>query len=326
MSAKRLDQEENFDANAFLQLYLKPENKGTANKNTGGKPVKEKRKKENWQVQGDDLFAPQPGERTFSKRTLLSILLVALLIPVTIWLGIHMGDRRYFFISLVIITLSMVPFFVSFEGRKPQARELMVLAVLTLIAVAGRAAFFMLPHFKPVSAVVIISGVCFGPEAGFLVGAVSAFISNFFFGQGPWSPWQMFAFGLIGFFAGLLFVKGKLKATKRSLCTYGFLGTFFIYGLIMDTAAVLIAQQPTNWQVFLLYYISGAPINLVHAGSTVFFLAVAGKPMVEKLERIKIKYGLLAKRPSPEDQGTAKPPPPLTTTKKVATAPPENSK
>ena len=68
-----------------------------------------------------------------------------------------------------------------------------------------------MPQFKPVVALVIIAGVCFGGETGFLVGAVTGFVSNFFFGQGPWTPWQMFALGIVGFIGGILFKKGFLR-------------------------------------------------------------------------------------------------------------------
>ena len=170
----------------------------------------------------------------------------------------------------------------------------MVLAVMAGIAVAGRAAFFMLPQFKPVTAIVIITAVCFGAESGFLVGALSGFVSNFFMGQGPWTPYQMFAWGIIGFLAGILFTKGKLKATRTSLCVYGFLSTFFIYGFIMNTASPLMFYQGTmTLEMFIPYYVTGAPFDLIHALSTVFFLLIAAKPMIEKLERIKVKYGLI---------------------------------
>jgi hypothetical protein len=101
---------------------------------------------------------------------------------------------------------------------------MVIIAVLCGIAVAGRAAFFMLPQFKPVVAIVIIAGASLGAESGFIVGALSGFVSNFIFGQGPWTPWQMFAFGMIGFIAGLLFCKlaaaiggthGELRGTVR---------------------------------------------------------------------------------------------------------------
>ena len=99
----------------------------------------------------------------------------------------------------------MLPFFLVFESRKPQARELVLIATLCAVAVAGRSAFFFLPQFKPVAAFIILAGAAFGGETGFLVGAVTMLCSNMFFGQGPWTPYQMFAMGLIGFLAGVLF-------------------------------------------------------------------------------------------------------------------------
>ncbi len=94
----------------------------------------------------------------------------------------------------------MLPFFARFEGRRPQARELVLLAVMTAFAVAGRVAFYWAPQFKPVCAIVILTAVAFNAEAGFITGAAAGLISNMFFGQGPWTPWQMFGFGLVGFF------------------------------------------------------------------------------------------------------------------------------
>ena len=165
------------------------------------------------------------------KRTIFTAFLFLILVPATIIGGVvFLDDRKYYFISLLLVIYTMIPFFMSFEGRKPEAREIILIAVLTAIAVAGRAAFFMVPQFKPVIALIIIAGVCFGGEAGFLVGAMTALISNFFFGMGPFTPWQMFCLGLIGYLAGILAQKGVLKKTKASLSIFGGLSTFIIYG------------------------------------------------------------------------------------------------
>ena len=250
----------------------------------------EPEKNDFWEAQ-DVLTAPKHKGK-LSKRTIASMFLI--LIPVTIWIGITLfDDRKYFVISLAIAVYCMLPFFLIFEGRKPQARELLTIAVLVAIAVAGRAAFFMVPSFKPVVAVTIISAVCFGAESGFLVGALSMLSSNMLFGQGPWTPWQMFAFGMIGFLAGILFQKGILKARKRDLCIYGFLSVFLIYGGIMNPASALMSYGQVTWASLLAFYISGAPVDLVHAISTVIFLWFLSRPMLEKLERIKKKYGLV---------------------------------
>ena len=234
------------------------------------------------------------GRGKLPGRTIVSVFLILLLIPLTIWIGIRfLNDRKYLLISLLIALYCMIPFFMVFESRKPQARELLIISVLVAIAVAGRAAFFMVPSFKPMAAVAIVSGVCFGAESGFLVGALSMLVSNMMFGQGPWTPWQMFAMGIIGFLAGILFQKGWLKAKKGSLCVYGFLAALFIYGGIMNPASLLMMSYAVTEESLLAIYISGIPVDLVHASATVFFLFLAGKPMIGKLERIKIKYGLI---------------------------------
>ncbi|WP_171687128.1 ECF transporter S component [Paenibacillus planticolens] len=234
------------------------------------------------------------ADKRLSRRTLLSALLILIVIPATMAIGIYvLDDRKYYFISLLIILYTMVPFAMVFEKRKPQARELIVIAVLAAIAVAGRGAFFMLPQFKPVVAIVIIAGVCFGAEAGFLVGAAAGFVSNFFFGQGPWTPWQMFCFGLIGFVAGILFQKGWLKKSRLSLCLFGGLSTLIIYGGIINLGSLMMVSTTLTWEGLLAVYISGFWFDMVHAVATVFFLFVISGPMIEKLERIKIKYGLI---------------------------------
>ncbi|OQB12907.1 MAG: putative HMP/thiamine import ATP-binding protein YkoD [Firmicutes bacterium ADurb.Bin193] len=233
-------------------------------------------------------------KRRLSKRTLVAAIMILLIIPLTIYAGIaFFGDRKYYFISLLIVLEILLPFALIFESRRPQAREIVVIAVLCVLATAGRTAFFMLPQFKPVVALVIIAGVCFGGETGFLVGAVTGFVSNMFFGQGPWTPWQIFAFGIIGFLAGILFSKGYLSKTRSALCIFGGLSTFLIYGGIMNPAAVIMWQAKPTFDMFVLAYLMGIPFDMIHAASTVLFLWFISQPLIEKLDRIKIKYGII---------------------------------
>ena len=235
----------------------------------------------------------QLAGNSISRRTLLSAVLILFIIPATILFGVFfLNDRKYYFISLLIVIYTMIPFFMVFENRKPQARELIVIAVLSALAVAGRAAFFMVPQFKPVVAIVIIAGLCFGAESGFLVGAVTGFVSNFFFGQGPWTPWQMFCFGIIGFLAGIFYKKRIVKKTKLSLCVFGGLTTFIVYGGIINIGSLLMFTSVFSWKALLATYISGFWFDMVHAVATVFFLYFISQPMIEKLDRIKIKYGI----------------------------------
>ena len=163
----------------------------------------------------DYLIQTPVEKRKLRKRTILATVLILLLIPLTLFIGVYcFGGKRYYFISLLILLECMLPFFLIFEGRKPQARELVLIAVLVALNVAGRAAFFMLPEFKPVVAMTILAGVAFGGETGFLVGAMTMLVSNMLFSQGPWTPWQMFAMGIIGWLAGILYRKGRSAAVE----------------------------------------------------------------------------------------------------------------
>lgn len=233
-------------------------------------------------------------DKKVGRRTKVTAFLIVFAIPLVIAFGIFFLDNRSnVFIGFCIAGLAMIPFFMVFEDRKPQARELILIAVMAAIAVVGRMAFFMLPQFKPVTAVVIIAGVGLGAEAGFLTGALAGFVSNFFFGQGPWTPWQMLAFGIIGFLAGLLFKNKKKKGHRILLCLYGGLATFVIYGFIMDTSSVLQFSEGLSGTLLWSSYLTGIPFNFVHGVSTIVFLYVLADPMEKKLNRIKKKYGIL---------------------------------
>ena len=242
--------------------------------------------------------APQPvhsslGGRPLSGRTKLASVLSLLLVPLTIFIGIvYFGKKSYGVVSLLVLLECMAPFALIFEGRKPKARELVLIAALCALAVAGRAALFMLPGFKPVAALVILSGVAFGGETGFLVGAMSMLTSNVLFGQGPWTPFQMFAMGLIGFLAGVSFQKGVLRAGRAPLAIFGAVSVVLVYGGIMNPASAILYQPNLSLSVLKAYYLTGFPFDLVHAAATALFLWFGAEPMLEKLERVKRKYGL----------------------------------
>ena len=238
---------------------------------------------------------PTPMQRRrLSKRTRAAALLILLCIPATLYLGFRwLGNTGYYPVAFAVLLECMAPFFLVFEGRRPQARELVLVATLCALGVAGRAAFFMLPQFKPVLALTIISGVALGGETGFLVGAVTMLASNVLFSQGPWTPFQMFAMGIIGFLAGVLFRRGWLRRSRAALCVFGAIAAVVIYGGIMNPVSALLYARTLEWKVIAAYYVTGFPMDCVHAAATVFFLWVLAEPMLEKLDRIKVKYGLV---------------------------------
>lgn len=216
---------------------------------------------------------------------------IFLFLPFVIWAGTTVfQDRQYLFMSLVIALYGLMPLLVSFEKGKHSATKLVVIGTMTAIAVMGRAAFFMVPSVKPMAAIAIIGGIGLGAESGFFIGALSMLVSNMLFGQGPWTPWQMVAMGIVGLGAGLLSSKWKGMTRRVGMCLYGFLAVLILYGGIMNPASLVMMSYGITKQNLVAIYLSGLPLDLVHAGSTAIFLFLGGVPILEKLDRIKKKY------------------------------------
>lgn len=226
------------------------------------------------------------------KKSHIAMLLIFLLaIPATLFFGLRLTGRAYYLTSTLVIAEILVPFLLAFEDRKPQARELVVLAVLSALAVAARVAI-PIPSFKAIFAVIMLSGIAFGPESGFLVGAVSAFASNFFYGQGAYTPWQMFAYGAGGMLAGFLFAKGRLPQKPLVMGIFGFAATLFFVGPLLDTCSVFLMLPVVNLQTAWPLYLSGFPVNLSQGVCTFLTMLLFGRPLLEKLDRVKLQYGM----------------------------------
>lgn len=204
-------------------------------------------------------------------------------------------NQNYYLISVLIIVLSFAVFFFSYEKRKPQAREIVTLAVMSAIAVASRAIFAMIPFFKPMMGIVMITGMAFGGGAGFLTGAVSGFVSNFIFGQGPWTPWQMFAYGVGGALTGFLAKKGIMHEEKKlRTAVIGYLLIQLIVGPILDVCSIFTMGNTIATEYVLAIFGSGVIPNAIHGLATFLTLLLACKPMMEKLNRMKLKYGMMS--------------------------------
>ena len=295
------------------------------------------------------------------KRLALTAVLIFLVIPALIALTVFLGSKRlYMPLSLLILVMIMAPFFMIFERRKPRAREVVLIAMMSALTVASQTFFHIAVPVQIGTAMVIISGISLGPEAGFLIGAMSRFVCNFYMGQGAWTPWQMFCWGLLGFLAGLafnreiskqnsisnfkkmmapvlcvifselvayisflvwpgndktffgwrvylfgiiglllavIFQKGKLKADNITMAVFTFVVTFVIYGGIMNFAAMCLSMnEPGSLGIGVkalkALYVSGVGYDFYHALTAAICVFVIGTPMVNKLERIKIKYGI----------------------------------
>lgn len=223
------------------------------------------------------------------KRVLSCLILCCAVPAVVIGGALLLPGKRYVWISLCVAVLSCVPFFLRFERREANVGRTVLIAVMTALTVLSRIVFAAIPGFKPVTALVVITAMYFGGEAGFLTGSLAALISNIYFGQGPWTPFQMFAWGIVGFLAGLL--ARPLKRHLGALLVYGaFSGVLFSF--LMDIWTVLSIDGYFNPTRYAAALASAAPYTVLYAVSNVLFLLVFSKPLGAIFKRIKRKYGL----------------------------------
>ncbi len=294
------------------------------------------------------------------KRLKAAAVMMFAAIPVAMFLGYtFLPESWYMLISTAVLILTMVPFFMVFESRRPRAREIVLLAMMCALTVTAHIFFHIVFPVQIGTALIILAGISLGPEAGFLIGAMSRFVCNFYMGQGPWTPWQMFCWGLLGFLAGLAFNRDQIDALKSrhfkiimgpvlamafalaaawlsylicpgedgtfwgwrlyvfgaagllvgvllqrkrlpvdglTLALFTFFTTFVIYGGIMNVSKLILsAGQPgggISFEALRVLYITGAPYDLMHAGTAALCVFLFGNSMIRKLERIKIKYGI----------------------------------
>lgn len=233
-----------------------------------------------------------PVEDLKKRNTALLHFLPLLLIPATLFLGTRLSGRWYYLTCTLVILETMAPFFLSFESRKPQARELVTIAVMCALAVASRVVI-VIPNFKPITAVIMLTGIALGAEAGFMTGAIAAFASNFFFSQGPWTPWQMMAYGAGGFLAGLVFGGKKSRKNPVILAVFGFFAILLVVGPLLDSCTVFTVSTKLTWKYALAVFAAGFPYNAQHGLACAVTMLLFSKPLLDKLDRLKTKYGMM---------------------------------
>ncbi len=224
--------------------------------------------------------------RSARTRRILRYLIPFFIIPALIAAGVFLlREKRYALIALLMVLCALILFATGFERKRTGRRRMVLVSVLTALSVAGR----FIPLLKPVAAMTILSGVYLGSEAGFLVGALSAVISNFYFGQGPWTPFQMFAWGLIGLIAGYL--SRPMQKSRGLLLLYGLIAGI-AYSFIMDIWTVLWYNGTFNAGLYGAALLSAIPHTIAYMVSNLLFLALFAKPFGEKLGRIRLKYDI----------------------------------
>ncbi|MDR0817463.1 MAG: ECF transporter S component [Clostridiales Family XIII bacterium] len=201
-------------------------------------------------------------------------------------------------LTTAIAIMTFIPFVFRFELKRPKPADIMPIAVLSAAAIVGRIAFVAIPNVQPVSAIVIFTGIWFGRQSGYLTGAFTALVSNMALGQGMWTPWQMYAWGLMGYLAGVLFERaaddGFRRKTQR-IGVYVFGGfSAALFSIIMDVWFIIGFLTDLSYKSMLAAFGAGLSLNSLHIVATVIFLVLMLKPWGKKIRRIKQKYNKTA--------------------------------
>lgn len=221
-----------------------------------------------------------------SLRNAVRIAVPFVIIPTLIIFGATVfEERRHLIVSTGVALFALLLFAAGYEKKPTGSRRMIIVAVMTALCITGR----FIPFFKPVTALTVITAIYLGGEAGFLVGAMSALLSNFYFGQGPWTPFQMLAWGMTGLIAGIL--AKPLKRYKWLLLVYGVLAGV-LYSLVMDVWTVIWYDGSFRTELYLSALVTAIPHTVMYSVSNFIFLWFTAKPFGEKLERVKIKYGV----------------------------------
>ena len=233
--------------------------------------------------------APQPRRRAVAVLDKIEPIVLAGL-PVFMVVYSLLGLPNAALVTAVAAIASLVPFFARFELSHLRARDIMPIVVLSALGVAGRLIFAPIPAIKPVTAIVIITGIAFGRQSAFLTGALTMLVSNIFFGQGPWTPWQMYSMGLVGYLSGFAADHGLLNR-RWVIIVFGF-AMVYVYGGILDTWTLLGFVAEITPQSIATTYFAGFTYNLGHAVGTVVFLLPIAVSWPKMFGRIKTKYGI----------------------------------
>jgi energy-coupling factor transport system substrate-specific component len=193
-------------------------------------------------------------------------------------------DHSHEGLSLLLLVFALLATGIAWFDRGPDSsKHLVLIATLGAAAAAGRVLFAPLPGVQPVTVMAVVAGVTLGARSGFAVGAIAAFVSNFFLGQGTWTPWQMLGWGMCG-------VAGALAATalRRRIVLAAFC---FVLGLafsaFMDVWTWISFYDQHTWQTFVAVHGRGLPFDLAHAIGNAVIAFVAGPELRRLLDRYR---------------------------------------
>ena len=188
--------------------------------------------------------------------------------------------------SFAVLALAIAAGFAWYERARPSAKVLALVATLAALAALGRVAFAPLPSVKPTTDIVLIAGYVLGGAPGFVVGAIGALASNVFFGQGPFTPWQMVAWGGVGLFGAVL-ARVFGRDIGRWPLAFACAVAGFAYGAFLDFHLWVLYAGEHTWAEYLVLGGRGVPFNVAHAAGNLVFCLAFGPLLVRALQRYR---------------------------------------
>jgi energy-coupling factor transport system substrate-specific component len=190
--------------------------------------------------------------------------------------------------SFVILAVVLLGGFAWYERSRPPSQVVALVAALAALAIAGRIAFAAFPNVKPTTDIVVFAGYALGPAPGFAVGALAGLVSNFWFGQGPWTPWQMAGWGMCGVMGAALAL-GARNAGRLSLAAVcGLAG--IAYGVLLNFSLMATYGGDLSLERFLTLEARAIPFDLAHVAGNIAFALLAGPAMVRMLVRFRRRF------------------------------------
>ena len=205
-------------------------------------------------------------------------------------------------VSFAILGVALVAGFAWYERSQPGSRMLALVATLAALAAIGRIAFAPIPNVKPTTDIVLIAGLVLGASPGFVVGAVAALASNLLFGQGPWTPWQMVAWGLCGVLGALLGRIAGRQVGRLPLALYC-AAAGLAFGAIMDASIWVTYGGGQGLSQYLAIAVTSLPFNLAHAAGNFAFALAFGPALVRALARFRDRMDASWEAASPSAPG-----------------------
>lgn len=221
-------------------------------------------------------------------RNIATPFFVFLLLPATLYLATRLEGRFYYLIAAMILAEGCIPLIWAYNGKGIRKSLMVIILIMSFITVLLRVVI-PVPNFKPVYAFIMLTGIGLGAQSGFVTGALTALVSNFFFGQGAYLPWQMLAFGMGGMIAGICFCSGRLPRKPMLLAVYGFVSVMVMIGPMLDCSQLIFLSRGSDISAVLR---SGLTVNFNQALCSLITMLIFGRPVIDKLERYKKKFDL----------------------------------